>query len=444
MADGTYLGPDYLTRSHFLSEAESPTQMQMPQTAGFANPEQLMGMLQNPQMQQMLQRYGISFNPQQIQQSPYFGNQFMQAHPHLGGMFSGMLANAAMTPGPTDASGNPVASGFGAGLSRMAQGMAGGPEMQRQYQVRQLLAPFSALATTMPTVDEARKQQLLQAMMGDIMGRRQLSQQAFSQKEEYDRAMEDLKRQANDLKMQQGQEQAQNTLARIQATRPEVFSGTPYYMMYNPGQAPNTPYPMTPGMGPTMLPQYNQPQGGGWQLQTIPQYQQPFGGSSNLINPKAGQLTPKPTKGSTAGQPTRKQFADIEGKKSQQYAQLEQQYKPFFLAKQGFGPFAGQTGKDWKDTQQQLRQALEQSKRQIDQSYQQQRSLMGAPVPPANFQNEPGFMANPLLNPGGVGQQMAPQNPPQGGYQQGAPLIFGNQAYDENGNPIQYPQQPTY
>jgi hypothetical protein len=142
--------------SRLMGEVEQPTQnqgMTNPQFGG--SPEQLMGMMQSPHIQEMLRQWGINFNPQQMRQSPFLPNAFMQGHPQAGGAISGALANVAATPEA------PMVSGAGSGMTRAAQGMMGGPEMQRQFQVRQMLAPMQMIGQQMPQAEFQRKQQLL-------------------------------------------------------------------------------------------------------------------------------------------------------------------------------------------------------------------------------------------------------------------------------------------
>lgn len=174
MPDGGY-GPDFLSRSMFFREAEGgPTQQELAtMTAPFGgSPEQAMALLQSPEVQQRLQHFGLGgFNPSQIRQSPFLPNQFMQRHPMMGGALNSAMANVAATPEA------PMVSGAGSGMSRAMQGMMGGPELLRQYQVRQLMAPFQAMGMQLPVMAEQRRQQLLQSLEQDMNQRRQLEQQ---------------------------------------------------------------------------------------------------------------------------------------------------------------------------------------------------------------------------------------------------------------------------
>lgn len=174
MADGGY-GPDFLSRSMFFREAEAgPTQQELStMTAPFGgSPEQARAFLQSPGAQQLLQHFGLGgFDPNQIRQSPFLPNSFMQHHPHMGGAMSNAMANAAATPEA------PMVSGAGSGISRAMQGMYGGPELQRQYQVRQLMAPFQAMGMQMPGMAEQRRQELLQALEADMKHRQGVEDQ---------------------------------------------------------------------------------------------------------------------------------------------------------------------------------------------------------------------------------------------------------------------------
>jgi hypothetical protein len=256
MADG--MGPDFLTRSMFFREAEAgPTQQDLAtMMAPFqGSPEQAMSFLQSPGVQEHLQKMGINFNPSQIRQSPFLPNQFMQAHPQIGGALSNAMANAAATPAA------PLVSGAGSGITRAMQGMYGGPELQRQYQVRQLMAPFQAMGMQMPVMAEERRQQLLGALMQDMQNHQGLSQQD-----------EDRKRAADLAKSQQANE-------HLLATRPYTdASGKTWTYQEPQGQQP--PHPeagpwggtVPSGIGPVMSPGAP-PQPGGFQ--PAPSQQQP-------------------------------------------------------------------------------------------------------------------------------------------------------------------------
>lgn len=167
--------PDFLSRSMFFREAEGqPTGQELASmNAPFGgSPEQAMAFLQSPGAQQMLQHFGLGgFNPNQIRQSPFLPNSFMQHHPMLGGGLSHAMANVAATPEA------PLVSGAGSGMTRAMQGMMGGPELQRQYQVKQLMAPFQAMGMQMPAMAEQRRQQLLQALEQDMQQRQQIEAQ---------------------------------------------------------------------------------------------------------------------------------------------------------------------------------------------------------------------------------------------------------------------------
>lgn len=199
MADGMG-GPDFLSRSMFFREAEGqPTQQEVQgMSAPFqGSPEQAMAFLQSPGAQQMLQHFGLSgFDPSQIRQSPFLPNGLMQNHPMLGHALSNAMSNAAMTPAA------PLVSGAGSGISRAMQGMMGGNEMQRQYQVRQLMAPFQAMGMQMPAMAEQRRQELLQSLQQDMLNRQNLN------------AEDEERRRLAD------QQKYINQTQRIEATRP--------------------------------------------------------------------------------------------------------------------------------------------------------------------------------------------------------------------------------
>lgn len=104
----------------------------MPNMNGMMAPNFYGQMLE--QGNQMLQNQGLQ--PYQPMQSPYFSNDFAQQHPRLSGALGGILgvlSNMGDTP--------PV-SGFGAGLSRLAQGLAGNAMMQRQFAQQQAMLPM--------------------------------------------------------------------------------------------------------------------------------------------------------------------------------------------------------------------------------------------------------------------------------------------------------------
>lgn len=168
------MGPDWLTRTHFMSEIEQqPNAQQMGSMyAPFGgSPEQAQQLLNSPGLHQALQQFGLGNMQQGIRQSPFFSNQMMQQHPHMMGGLNNAFANAAMTPEA------PLVSGAGSGISRAFQGMAGGPEMQRQYQLRQMMAPMQAMGMMMPAQAEQRRWELLKALEGDLGHKQDLAEQ---------------------------------------------------------------------------------------------------------------------------------------------------------------------------------------------------------------------------------------------------------------------------
>jgi hypothetical protein len=99
-----------------------------------------------------LLRLYSSGNQPDIRQSPIFSNQFMGAHPALGGMLNNALVSAALTPearGP---------EGVGGGISRALQGVLGVQPYMTQFQHAQENYPIeraTALAKLFGTSAEA-------------------------------------------------------------------------------------------------------------------------------------------------------------------------------------------------------------------------------------------------------------------------------------------------
>jgi hypothetical protein len=176
MADGSSIGY-FPGMSRLMGEVDSPTNaapMTSPQFGG--SPEQMMAFLQSPHVQQTLQNWGISFDPSQMRQSQFLPNSIMQHHPMLGRAFTGAASAAAATPEA------PLVSGAGSGISRAMQGLMGGNEMQRQYQMRQMMAPMQAIGMQMPEQEFQRKQQLLQLLGHDLDARESQAQAALAQR----------------------------------------------------------------------------------------------------------------------------------------------------------------------------------------------------------------------------------------------------------------------
>jgi hypothetical protein len=236
MADGGFASSYLPALSRLMGEVEQPTQtqsMMSPQFGG--SPEQLMGILQHPQTQQLLQQLGIHFDPNSIKQSPFLPQHFMQQHPHMGGALSNMMSNAAATREA------PLVSGAGSGISRAMQGMMGGPELQRQYQVKQMLAPMQAMGSMIPGQEFQRKQQLLQ-----LLTKMEEDRQRLGESEEF-------RRQQADLAKKQQQDQ------HLQATRPyaDAAGRTWTYQEPTQQQAPHPeagPWGGSMGLGPIMAP----------------------------------------------------------------------------------------------------------------------------------------------------------------------------------------------
>jgi hypothetical protein len=170
----------------FFREAEQgPSQQELAtMTAPFGGSvEQARALMTSPAMQQHLQQYGIHFDPNQVRRSPFLPNAFMGSHPLLGGALSNAMANAAATPEA------PLVSGAGSGISRAMQGMYGGPELQRQYQVRQIMAPFQAMGMQLPVRAEERRQQLLESIQQDLASRRGIEAKMLPEQLEIKRQM---------------------------------------------------------------------------------------------------------------------------------------------------------------------------------------------------------------------------------------------------------------
>jgi hypothetical protein len=179
-----------------FGEVDSPTNAQGMMAPNFGGSAQQAGsFMQSPGMQHQMQQFGMQQqDPSQLRQSPFLPNQFMQQHPRFGGAMTGALANVAATPNPQ------LVQGFGAGMNQMAQGMGGGPEMLRQYQIRQMMAPLMAQGMMMPAMEMERKQQLLQMMQGAVAQRGELAQQGLQQQGEYNQGRLDLGADTNQTK----------------------------------------------------------------------------------------------------------------------------------------------------------------------------------------------------------------------------------------------------
>lgn len=163
---------------------------------GSMTPEQAMAMMQDPRMRETLARFGLSpIGAGQIKQSPFFSQGFSAEHPGFSNIASHALAGLASTPAAA-----PV-QGFGAGLQQMAQGLAGGPEMLRRYQVGQITSPAQAMSLMMPAYGAGVYKQMV-----DMMQNQMASAQA--QKQQYLTAEEQIK-----------QLQAQTAAYKAQAER---------------------------------------------------------------------------------------------------------------------------------------------------------------------------------------------------------------------------------
>ena len=244
------MGQSWFPQSRAWSEIDQPTQTGALVAPFGGNPQQMAAMLQQPAVQQQMAAFGMHFNPQQIQQSPFFSNQFMGHHPALGGAMSGAMMGAAATPSPTGP------EGAGGGISRVMQGAMGGPEMARQFQMRQMQMPFQGMAAMIPGMEFQRKQQLLTAVQGNINDEEDIRRQSMelqqyfgdlkqqyldqgqAEKAANDRALQDIKQQLADTRQQMTQQQSQWDFERGQMTRPVpgFMGGQPGMEVYQPGQ----------------------------------------------------------------------------------------------------------------------------------------------------------------------------------------------------------------
>lgn len=209
-----------------LGEIDQPTNAQGMQNAQFGgSPQALQQLLMSPGMQHQMQQFGMDgYDGSQIRQSPFFPNPFMQHHPQFGGMLTGMMANAAATPEA------PMISGAGSGISRAMQGMMGGPEMLRQYQVKQMMAPFGLQGAMMPAREMERKESMLQTLQDAISGQQDIKNRQLEQA--YQSELD---------KMQMKSQDEQNKLAiagmrpPVQGPRGVTYPGTPQMGAVLPG-----------------------------------------------------------------------------------------------------------------------------------------------------------------------------------------------------------------
>lgn len=414
--------------SRLLGEVEQPTQTGAYQQGFTGNPQQLMQLLQSPAFQQQFHQAGINYDPSQMRQSPFFANSFMNQHPGIGGALTSGLANMAATPAA------PEVSGAGSGLSRMAQGFAGGPEMIRNYQVQQLMAPMQGLGMTVPYQEFQRKQQLMTLLTQMEQDRANLANRGQQFKE--------------NMPQKVGNIGFMIPTSPEYAGQPQHVGSDPLFKLFqNQGQQPFPEWNM----------RYNDPgMLGAQQLAQHPERQ----GAANLSNAKADEQT-KETKGGMAPAKVDMQKSISERNRAQaglagakagtertkqggkpvdpakisgQYNAAEKQYRDF-MAGLDSALKSGQISKQqYQEQQTQALATLQTSKANIDQA-------QGNPGASARGQQR-GQQAQPapgLVNPGA---QAAPQQPqPQQGGQQNQ-----NIHRDEAGNlwDMSNPNQPQY
>lgn len=219
-----------------LGEIDQPTNTQGMQNAQFGgSPQALQQLLMSPGMQHQMNMFGMGgYDGSQIKQSPFFPNPFMQHHPQFGGALTGMMANGAMTP---DA---PMVSGAGSGISRAFQGMMGGPEMLRQYQIKQMMAPFGMQAAMMPAREMERKESMLQTLQDAISGQQQFKQNQLEQQQ----------------RLKEGDQRLKAGEQELKYPKPEITPTDWGYIQrdFHPGRAPiQTPQAGQSGAGFPMM-----------------------------------------------------------------------------------------------------------------------------------------------------------------------------------------------
>lgn len=261
MADLSTAGDLFRSRILGMGLEDTPyPQQAVAGMLGGATPEQIGAFFQSPQVQQQFKSFGVDPQAllQHVRQSPFFSQGFMQAHPQLGGALSRAFANVASTPEA------PLVSGAGSGMTRAMQGAFGGPEMLRQYQLHQMMAPLGAIAGMMPTYGEERRRAIEQAIVDETKER----MQALPMQQQMQQELADIKR---------GQEQAQFN----RSIEPQVHQG-PYGIttnQYQPGQGQG----MEPGQagllmeqqGGRLTPGFTPPPTGSSAAPTIQQFQTP-------------------------------------------------------------------------------------------------------------------------------------------------------------------------
>jgi hypothetical protein len=377
-------GQNWLPASRLIGEIDQPTDAKSLMAPFAGNPQQMYEFLMHPDNQAQMAHFGVHFNPQTIQQSPFFSNMFMGQHPGLGGRLSNAMSNMAMTPEA------PMVSGAGSGISRAMQGMMGGPEMQRQYQMKQLMAPMQQMGAAIPPMEFQRKQQLLGGMLGSMQSGEQV-------RGEEEQRLQQKQQQEDAFKLQQLRQQGDIANQRIAATRPTspgwVYQGEKTQV----GPSQPTQTQGMPGMAaPTGPPSLTQTEGG-WKKDLT--YQGPVDAAKARY---AGAATQR-------GKPTPKNFEDLETQKARMYEALEKEYAPFWNPSPA--PNSGMDQKTWDALKTEKRNELEQRKQAIENYYSQGRNMLGAPVPTYGYPGQQAQQPSSMMAPGAGGSQ-AGQFPP--------------------------------
>lgn len=374
MAGGSSGMIPYLSSSRAWGEVDQPTNTS-PLMAPFsgANPMELHQMLSSPGVQQQLAAYGLAYHPELLQQSPFFSNHFMQSHPTLAPRLSSAMSNLAMTPGPQGP------EGAGSGIQRAMQGAAAGPSMQRQFQIGQMMAPMQAMGTLIPGQEAQMRQQFGKTIVGSLQNEMSIRNQELDRQEEALQAR--LQQIGDNEELAQEKSQVQQQLAQIQQEK-----------------AQSKQWQVDPfGHG-----FFRTDQGTG-ALQTQP------------YDPNAPQSSkPSATGAGAAKQFTPQQKAALEQQKQQEYMQLENQYRPYFLGPQALqGP-----------ARQQAQQMFDSAKQQIENKYTNQVRQYNPGYEGYTYPGQQGVV-NPMMAP--AQPQAQQQGNPDDEYNQYLNSLAGNQ-----------------